>query len=181
MKDSFLGRETEVPSEEANTPFETPALAESSAALCNTESCQNQSPALPLGQHHARPAPHPSEERSVKLIWEIHRVLLQEAGGGEAAPLGPPQGAVLHRAALQPGKGAWRHCQKPEPPAHKPTPASAQGAQALSLVHACGWSTADVMCDTFLVRHTAATPLLNPQRPPPGLPCAPLPHNVQCV
>lgn len=107
MKDSFLGRETAVPSEEANIPLETAALADSSAALCNTQSCQNQSPALPLGQHHARPAPHPSKEGRVELIWEIHRVLLQEAGGGEAAPLGPPQGAVLHRAALQPGTGTW--------------------------------------------------------------------------
>lgn len=102
MKDSFLGRQTAVPSE-ANIPFETAALAESSAALHHTVLPELES-ALPLAEHQGRPAPHPSKEGSVQLIWEIHRVLLQEAGRGKAAPLGPPQGAVLHRAALQRGQ-----------------------------------------------------------------------------
>lgn len=101
MKDSFLGKDTEVPSEGVSITFETPAPGESSTTPCNIQPCQSYSLMLSLEpEPHQRPASHPSKERSVELIWEIHRVLLQETCWGEAAPLSPPQCAVLHRAPL---------------------------------------------------------------------------------
>lgn len=132
MKDSFLGRETEVPSEEASITSETPAPAESSAALCNTLFCQAYSLALPLGTATGQSAaPHPSEEGGVELIREIHRVLFQETRWSEAAPLSPPQGAVLHRAPLQPDSGVTS-ARNPNPSTCRATPARAQGGPVLN-------------------------------------------------
>lgn len=96
MKDSFLGKDTEVPSEGGGITFETPA------PHCSTQPCQSCRLAKSLESvpYHC-PAPHPSKERSVELIWKIHCILLHEACWGEAAPLSSPQCAVLHRATLQ--------------------------------------------------------------------------------
>lgn len=119
MKDSFLGRETE--SHQKGLASHLRYQPWQKAGLLSAPHNPARPRAWPClwGQH---PAPHPSKERSVELIWKIHRVLLQETCWGEAAPLSSPQSAVLHRASLEPEKGAACHCQKPKPQAQAGRP-----------------------------------------------------------
>lgn len=136
MKDSFLGREIAVPSEAANIPSETAALAESSAALC---------------QHS------PARSRVLLCLWastmpdlpltRAKKEVSSSSGKSTVSSSRKLAGVKLRRwALLRVLSFTERPCSQDrgmealntEPPAHKPTPAGAQGAHVLSLVHACG-------------------------------------------
>lgn len=56
--------------------------------------------------------PYPGKEGGVQLIRELPRVLLQEAGWGEAAPLGGLKAAVSPRTTLREGEEGRGGCRQ---------------------------------------------------------------------